>query len=161
MKHVVCTLAACAGLLAAMPVPAQPPASAPVAAPADTLADFLSRPGFSPQQRKRMQQALHHPQMPAAVARFAAVSKTRLDALPAERQFCLLSGYLLLQELAAQKRPAAQLQQAQQWLLSPGWCERASREQAQGMTQEEVLGIDGVVTLYYVLYLDMQPRLGS
>lgn len=138
-----------------------PQASAAVAEPSDALIDFLSTPDFSPQQQKRLQQALQHKQMVPRVAAFAGLTRTQLEALPSERQFCLLSGYLLQQELAAQQRPASQLAQARGWLLSPGWCERVSREQAQGMTQEDVLGIDGVVTLYYLLYLDMQPRLAG
>lgn len=159
MKHVVYALALCAGLLVAVPVPAQPAASAPATEPDAAVIDWLSNPDFSPQQRQRMERALQHPQMPAAVARFAGVGKSRLDTMPAARQFCLLAGYLLMQELTAQQYPAAQRQQAQAWLLSPGWCERVSREQAAGMTQEAVLGIDGVVTLYYLLYRDMKPRL--
>lgn len=138
-----------------------PQASAAVAEPSDALIDFLSAPDFSPQQQKRLQQALQHKQMVPRVAAFAGLTRAQLEALPSERQFCLLSGYLLQQELAAQQRPASQLAQARGWLLSPGWCERVSREQAQGMTQEDVLGIDGVVTLYYLLYLDMQPRLAG
>jgi len=138
-----------------------PQASAAASEPSDALIDFLSTPAFSPQQKKRLQQALHHKQMMSRLAAFAGLTPAQLDAEAAERQFCLLSGYLLQNELAAQKRPASQLAQVRSWLLSPGWCERVSREQAQGMTQEEVLGIDGVITLYYLLYLDMQARLAA
>lgn len=138
---------------------AEPQASAAAGAPSDTLIDFLAKPAFSPQQQKRLQQALQHKQMVPRVAAFAGMTRAQLEALPAERQFCLLSGYLLQQELAAQQRPAGQLAQARSWLLSPGWCARVSSEQVQGMAQEDVLGIDGVITLYYLLYLDMQRRL--
>lgn len=138
-----------------------PQASAAVSEPSDALIDFLSKPAFSRQQQKRLQQALHHKQMMSRLATFAGLTPAQLDAEAAERQFCLLSGYLLHNELAAQKRSPSQLAQARSWLLSPGWCERVSREQAQGMTQEDVLGIEGVITLYYLLYLDMQPRLAG
>lgn len=137
-------------LLVAAPVHADTHAS-------DDIAQSLSHPKFTPQQQAFLREMADDPDFSAKVANFFGITQPRFFNQGADTQACYGAQYLAFQDISRSRWSSEAKAFAKENLKRTDWCFSILRTLNQTVSQ--VTSYDGLVTLYYVIYRDMELRL--
>lgn len=132
------------------------PVYADTHAPNDVVS-YLSRPQFTPQQQAFLREMAADPDFDAKVSSFFGITPMRLFNQGADTQACYGAQYLAFQDISRSRWSFEAKAFAKEYLKKTDWC--LSVVQALNQTVSQVISYDGLVTLYYVIYRDMELRL--
>lgn len=138
-------------MLAALPASGETHAS-------DEVVQFLSNPNLTAQQKGLLREISQDSYFDSKVASFSGMTPMRLANQANDTQACLAAQYILFQDIVRSKPPARHLEFARQNLKKMDWCS-AVVHALTNQTVGQVLAYDGLVSLYYVLWRDMELRL--
>lgn len=124
----------------------------------DEVVQFLSDPKFTAQQKALLREIALDSYLDSKVASFVGMTPMRLANQAQDTQACLAAQYILFQDIVRSKPPARILEFARQNLKRMDWCSPVVHALT-NQTVNQVLAYDGLVSLYYVLWRDMDLRL--
>ena len=124
----------------------------------DEVVQFLSNPKLTAQQKALLKEIALDSYFDSKVASFAGMTPMRLANQTSDTQACLAAQYILFQHIVRSRPPARALDFAQKNLKRIDWCPLVVQEFT-NQTVSQVLAYDGLISLYYVLMIDMNTRL--
>jgi hypothetical protein len=134
-------------------------AAQPVLSQAATdIAKALPNPALTPKQRALLQEMSQSAQLSSNVASFFGLSRSKMLERSEEEQVCLAAQYIVFQDIARANLPPQATQFAQTNLKREDWCAPIVKT-ATNQSVRQVLAVDGITSLFFVLSKDMENRL--
>jgi hypothetical protein len=120
----------------------------------------LPNPAITPKQRALLQEMGQDSRLSANVAAFFGLTQQRVLERTEETQVCLAAQYIVFQDIQRANPAPQAVAFAQASLKREDWCAPTVKA-ATNKTVREVLGYDGINTLFFVLAKDMETRLAA
>lgn len=124
----------------------------------DEVVQFLSNPKLTSQQKELLKEIALDSYFDSKVASFFGMTPMRLANQARDTQACLSAQYILFQDIVRSKPPARTLDFARHNLRRMDWCSPVVHALT-NQTVNQILAYDGLISLYYVLWRDMDIRL--
>jgi hypothetical protein len=118
----------------------------------------LTNPALSTRHKALLQEMAQDPRLNNNVAAFFSIAPAKLVEKPDEAQVCLAAQYILYQDFVRSSATPQAIAFAQKGLKREDWCQNAVKA-ATNKTVQQVLGFDGINSLFFVLSKDMETRL--
>jgi hypothetical protein len=125
---------------------------------ASDIAKSLANPPLTARQRALLQEMSQSAQLNANVAGFFGLSRLGILERSDEAQVCLAAQYIVFQDIVRSNLPAPATQFAQNNLKREDWCAPIVKT-ASNKSVAQILAVDGITTLFFVLSKDMENRL--
>jgi hypothetical protein len=124
----------------------------------DEVVRFLSQPKLTQQQKLLFQELTSSSSLKSNVAAFTGLSPIRFSSIENETQICLTAQYIVFQDVKRSNPSESVYVFAMENLKKHDWCNSVVKSMT-NQTIQQILAYDGLLTLYYVLYQDMNLRI--